>query len=309
MDKDASSPTIAVVLPCFNEEAAIGSVVADFRRLLPEARVYVFDNASTDATADVARAAGAEVQQVHRRGKGNVVQAMFRDVDADIYVLTDGDGTYPVEKVPEMIRLLCEANADIVVGNRIPSYQDSASRKGHLWGNNLITQTVNYLFDADIQDLLSGYRVMSHRFVKSIPLFSEGFEVETAISIHAVEVGAKMLEVPIEYAPRAEGSESKLNTFQDGAKILWEIFRLYKDHKPKVVYGILAVVFAMAGLLIGLPVVYEFLQTGLVPRFPSAILASGLMVLSFLCGFTGIILSALAKSRKEIKKLAFLAMR
>lgn len=304
----AAGEKIAVILPCFNEEAAIGRVIDDFKAALPDAVVYVFNNASSDNTAVVAREHGAVVHLVSKRGKGHVVQAMFRDVSADYYVIADGDGTYPAAEAPAMLAEILEQNADVVVGSRMAQYQDSRSRSGHFWGNRLLTSTVNYLFNSDVDDLLSGYRVMSRRFVKSMPLFSKGFEVETAMTIHGVEVGAKTVTMPVRYLARAEGTESKLNTLRDGVRIFWTIFRLYKDHQPFIVYGLLGFVMALLSIGVGTPVVLEFLKTGLVPRFPSAILASALMILAFLSGFTGIILSAIAKSRRDIKKIAFLSM-
>lgn len=304
----AAGEKIAVILPCFNEAAAIGRVIDDFKAALPNAVIHVFNNASSDNTAEVALAHGAVVHLVSKRGKGHVVQAMFRDVAADYYVIADGDGTYPAAEAPAMVAQIIAQNADVVVGSRMALYQDSQSRSGHFWGNRLLTKTVNYLFDSDVDDLLSGYRVMSRRFVKSMPLFSKGFEVETAMTIHAVEVGAKSVTLSVPYLARAEGTQSKLNTVRDGARIFLTIFRLYKDHKPFIVYGLLGLLLALLSVGVGTPVVLEFIQTGLVPRFPSAILASALMILAFLSGFTGIILSAIAKSRRDIKKIAFLSM-
>ncbi len=308
MGTAATVEKIAVILPCFNEEAAIGQVVDDFKAALPDAAIHVFDNASSDNTAAIALAHGAQVHRVTKRGKGHVVQAMFRDVFADYYVIADGDGTYPAIEAPAMVAQMVADRADVVVGSRMALYRDSQSRSGHFWGNRVLTRTVDYLFDSDVGDLLSGYRVMSRRFVKSMPLFSSGFEVETAMTIHAVEVGAKCVNVPVAYLARADGTASKLNTLRDGTRIFMTIFRLYKDHKPFVVYGLMGLFMAMLSVGVGTPVVLEFLKTGLVPRFPSAILASALMILGFLSSFTGIILSAIAKSRRDIKKIAFLSM-
>lgn len=300
---------ICVVLPCHNEAKAIKQVIHDFKAALPEADIHVFDNASTDDTAAVAKRAGAQVHSVPRKGKGHVVQAMFRDVEANIYILADGDGTYLASAAPDMIKVLREQRADVVVATRLESYANSQSRSKHHWGNRALTGVVNRLFQSEITDLLTGYRAMSKRFVKTIPLFSQGFEVETVMSIHAIEVGAKMLEVPVKYLPRARGTESKLNTWTDGFRIALEIFTLYKDCAPKWVYGPLALTFFAAGMVIGIPVIIEFFETGIVPRFPSAILASGLMLIGFFSAFTGIILSTQAKTRREIKKLAFLSLR
>ena len=305
----ATIPQVAVIIPCYNEAAAISEVVSAFNRTLPKAEVHVFDNDSLDNTAAVAKRAGAQVHSVAERGKGNVVRAMFRDIDVDYYIMVDGDGTYPAASAVELLALATRSNADMVIGNRMPSYCQSASRSGHFWGNRILTATVNYLFDAGFQDLFSGYRVLSRRFVKSIPIFSKGFEVETAMSIHAIEVDAKVLELPIDYTQRTAGTESKLYTLRDGLKISFSIFTLFKDYRPKVVYGGLALIFNITGLVIGAPVILEYIETGLVPRFPSAILASSLVILSFLSAFTGIVLSAIAKNRRELKKLSFLSVR
>lgn len=306
---DQRKASIAVIIPCYNEQASIGSIVNDFRRYVPESTIYVFDNDSTDETVNEAKKAGAQIFQVRKKGKGNVVQAMFRDIEADYYVMTDGDGTYPAASTPNLLQVAIESKLDMVVGNRLPRYEQSDSRKGHFWGNRFLTAAVNYLFESDIQDLLSGYRVMSRRFVKSVPLYSEGFEVETALSIHAIDVGAKVQEVPIDYVSRQAGSASKLHTVRDGLKIVCEMLRLYKDQKPKIFYGLVSILFFIAGLMAGLPVIAEYTVTGLVPRFPSAILASGLFILGFSSGFAGVILSSISKSRRDIKKLAFLAIK
>ncbi|MEJ2418042.1 MAG: glycosyltransferase [Exilibacterium sp.] len=299
---------ICVVIPCFNESAAINDVVRSFQKYLPEADIYVFDNNSTDNTIEEAIVAGAKIRSVSKQGKGNVVQAMFRDVDADIYVMVDGDGTYLASEVQNLLCAQRESSADMVVGNRLNTYTDSQSRVGHHLGNRLITQTVNYLFQSELQDVLSGYRVLTKRFVKSTPLFSTGFEVETAISIHAIEIDAKIVEVPISYQKRVEGSISKLNTIEDGVKIAWTIIKLFKDCKPTLIYGILSLCFFLSSLGVGIPIILEYLESGLVPRFPSAFLASALMILCFLSLFSGIIISSVSKARREIKKLAFLSL-
>lgn len=300
--------TLAVIIPCYNEELSVANVIRDFRQFLPCAEIYVFDNASTDATASMAKNAGATVFQVHERGKGKVVRAMFRDIDADCYVMVDGDGTYPADRAAEMVELMRSSRADMVVGNRMESFRGSSSRRGHFSGNRILTKTVNHLFHSSFSDLLSGYRVLSRRFVKSIPLFTRGFEVETVISIHAIEVDAKVLEVPVSYSERAVGSASKLHTLKDGFSIAMSILNLFKDYRPKLVYGFAAFANILAGFVVGVPVILEFFETGLVPRFPSAILASALVLLGFLFGIAGIILSAIAKSRREIKKLIFLSV-
>lgn len=299
---------ICVILPCLNEEKAIANVVRGFIENVENCTVYVFDNNSTDNTIEEAKSAGALTRVVKTKGKGYVVQAMFRDVDADIYILADGDGTYPAEEASEMLNLLMLHDADLVIGSRLGTYKSSQSRKKHFLGNVLLTNTVNKLFATEAYDLLSGYRVMSRRYVKTMPLFSKGFEVETAMTIHAIEVGAKIIEHPITYLPRVEGTESKLNTWNDGIKISKEIFQLYKDYAPKVVYFILAIFLIFMGFFIGIPVVLEYFQTGLVPKFPRAILACALVTIGIFSSFTGIILSAISKSRREMKKLAFLSI-
>lgn len=297
---------IAIIIPCFNEESAIAQVIHDYKNALPQAKIYVFDNNSTDATAQIAIKNEAIVHYVKKQGKGNVVKAMFRDIDADYYIMIDGDGTYSAHNISVLLETVITNRVDMLIGNRLVQYENSASRKGHLTGNKIITQTVNFLFKSDFIDLLSGYRILSRRFVKSVPLFYEGFEVETALAIHAIEVDAKIVETPINYLERANGSVSKLNTFKDGIKIGLTIFSLFKDYHPRLVFGTIGGLFSILGLLIGLPVIIEFIDTGLVLRFPSAILASGLIILSFLSIFSGLILSSIAKNRKIIKKLSFL---
>ncbi|MCP5003994.1 MAG: glycosyltransferase [Planctomycetes bacterium] len=301
--------SIAVIIPCYNEANAIYHVVKEFQSALPESDIHVFDNASTDDTSSQAEKAGAIIHLVSKKGKGNVVRAMFRDVEADYYIMVDGDGTYPATHAQHMLETIANTRADMVVGTRLVGYLQSNSRAGHLLGNNIITTSVNYLFNSEYLDLLSGYRLLSKRFVKTIPLFSEGFEVETTISIHAIEVDAKVIEVPIEYRPRAEGTESKLSTFKDGLRIGLTILSLLKNHRPKLVYGIAALFLAISALFIGVPIIIEYFMTGLVPRFPSAILASGLMILAFLSMFTGILVSTISKNHRELKKLAFLSLK
>ena len=300
---------IAVIIPCLNEETTIRSVVTGFKAILPEATVYVYDNGSTDATIKFAGDAGAIVREVSTRGKGNVVKAMFRDVDADYYIIIDGDDTYPVASAVNMLSFAVENKTDMVVGSRIKTYKDSKSRRGHYLGNRLLTSFVNYLFKANYSDLLSGYRVMSRRFVKSAPLFAGGFEVESILSVHAAEVDAKVIEFPIQYLPRKDESSSKLNTLQDGFFIVIKIIDLFKDNRPKLFFGSAAVVFFLAGLLVGLPVISEFVSTHYVSRIPSAILATGLMIFSAISITAGVIIGAVSKARREIKKLAFLSLK
>ncbi len=298
---------IAVLLPCYNEADTVGELVISIRAEIPEADIYVFDNNSTDGSIEQARASGAIVHIVRKQGKGYVVKEMFRDIDADYYIMMDADATYPVTHIPEHLQLCMKHKSDMLIGNRSKHFNQSKSRKGHLWGNQVLTKTLNFLFDAEYSDILSGYRILSRRFVKSIPLFSEGFEVETVLSIHAIEVDAKTLEVDIEYLPRSENSSSKLNTYQDGIKILLTIAQLFKDFKPKLLYGLLSLMALLFGLVLGIPVVIEFYYTGLVPRFPTTILASALIIISFIVAVAGAILSSISRNRKIIKKLAFLS--
>lgn len=305
----AVSQNVAVIIPCFNEAKSIAFVIQGLKKSLPNAEIFVFDNNSKDDTVAIASKCGVTVQQVRQRGKGHVVRSMFRDVYADYYIMIDGDDTYPVDNAAEMLNVMTTSKTDMLIGNRLPNYRTSKSRRGHFVGNLILTRTVNYLFNSEFKDLLSGYRILSRRFVKSMPLFSRGFEVETDLSIHAIEVDAKILEIAIDYKPRIPGTESKLNALRDGIRIVLTIFFLFKDFKPKIVYASIGIIFAISGLVIGIPVIIEFLEIGLVPRFPSAILASALMILSFLTGFTGLILSGISKNRRIIKKLAFLSIK
>lgn len=299
----------AVLLPCYNESASIGDLIDDIRKNLPESDIYVFDNNSTDSSPDIALKKGAIVHFIKNQGKGHVVKAMFRDVSADYYVMMDADGTYPTSCLADHLAECTKTKVDMMVGNRIEYFNESKSRKGHYFGNRLLTKTLNFLFKCNYKDILSGYRIMSNRFVKSIPLFSEGFEIETVLSIHAIEVDAKILEVKIDYLPRTEGSESKLNTYRDGFKIFRTIIQLFRDYKPYLFYGIIAFAIFLTGIILGIPVVLEFFETGLVPRFPTAILASALVIISFIISVTGIILSSVSRNRKIIKKLAFLSIK
>lgn len=297
---------IAVLIPCKNEGNAIYKLVESYKKNLPNADIYVYNNLSTDNTEEQAIKAGAIVKNISRPGKGNVVRAMFREIDADIYLLTDGDGTYQSTDAVRLIEALKQENADMVVGSRINSYSNSESRAGHYFGNKVLSKLVSTLFNEDIGDLLSGFRVFSKRFVKSVPLFSKGFELETNLSIHAIEIDAKFLEIPIEYNKREYGTESKLSTFSDGRKILQTIIKLFIYYRPFYVCLYLSLVLFLFGLLIGLPVVHEYIETGLVPKFPRAILASGTIIIATILCVLGMILQAIAQTRRELKKIAFL---
>lgn len=276
-------PDIAILLPCYNEAQSIAKVIADFRRVLPEARVYVYDNNSTDGTSDIAAQAGAIVRKEPRQGKGNVVRSMFADIDADIYIMADGDDTYPAEDAPRLIKKLIEENADMVVGDRLSStYFTENKRPFHNSGNRLVRSMINRLFDSDVHDILSGYRAFSREFVKNYPVLSKGFEIETEMTIHALDRGYQVCQTPVNYRDRQEGSESKLNTFTDGFRVMRTLINLYKDYRPMRFFtglSILSFVFSMALMI---PVIIEYWHTGLVPRFPSLIVACTLLMLSIL---------------------------
>jgi glycosyltransferase involved in cell wall biosynthesis len=301
-------PRVAILLPCYNEAAAIGQTIADFRAALPGATIYVYDNNSSDGTAEIARAAGAVVRTERMQGKGHVVRRMFADVEADIYVMADGDATYEAAAAPGLIALLREEQLDMVVGAR-KSEVEAAYRPGHRLGNKLLTGMLAWLFGRTFTDILSGYRVFSRRFVKSFPVLSEGFEIETEISVHALELRMPVAERITAYAARPEGSESKLNTYRDGWRILMMILTLFRVEKPLAFFGLIGGV--LAGLSIGLsiPLFLTYFETGLVPRFPTAILATGIMLLAFLNGFCGLILDTVVRGRREMRRLAYLAVK
>ncbi|MEN9289664.1 MAG: hypothetical protein RL317_1287 [Pseudomonadota bacterium] len=301
-------PRVAILLPCYNEAAAIGQTIADFRAALPGATIYVYDNNSSDGTAEIARAAGAVVRTERMQGKGHVVRRMFADVEADIYVMADGDATYEAAAAPGLIALLRDEQLDMVVGAR-KSEVEAAYRPGHRLGNKLLTGMLAWLFGRTFTDILSGYRVFSRRFVKSFPVLSEGFEIETEISVHALELRMPVAERITAYAARPEGSESKLNTYRDGWRILMMILTLFRAEKPLAFFGLIGG--ALGGLSIGLsiPLFLTYFETGLVPRFPTAILATGIMLLAFLNGFCGLILDTVVRGRREMRRLAYLAVK
>lgn len=299
---------IAVLLPCLNEAAAIAQVVDDFRTALPGARIYVFDNASTDDTAAVARAAGAIVAYEPRRGKGGVVRRMFADVDADIYVMADGDGTYAADRAPDLVRALIDAGADMVVAAREGVTED-AGRAGHAFGNALFNRLFRLLFGRDFTDIFSGYRAFSRRYVKSFPALSDAFEIETEMAVHASQLRMPVVEISAPYGKRMEGSASKLKTFRDGARILHTFSNLLKDTRPTVFYGALAGLGATVSLILAIPLVIEFLETGLVPRLPTAVLSTGIMLTAFIFAACGLILHSVMRQRLEQKRLRYLAYR
>ena len=300
------SQRIAVILPCYNEEAAISETVAGFRAALPGANVYVYDNNSRDRTAELARAAGAIVRTERQQGKGHVVRRMFADIDADIYVMADGDLTYDPKAAPEMVRMLVSDQLDMVVGTRQHEVVD-AYRGGHVIGNRLFTGLLARLFGRSFTDIFSGYRVFSRRFVKSFPVLSEGFEIETEISVHALELRMPVGELVTAYGARPEGSASKLSTYRDGWRILKTIGTLYRVERPVLFYGSVALLLLLTAIILAVPLLITYLDTGMVPRFPTAILATGLVIIAVLSFFAGLILDTVTRGRREMRRLAYLA--
>ncbi|HEY8698031.1 MAG TPA: glycosyltransferase family 2 protein [Rhizomicrobium sp.] len=302
-----SQARIAILIPCYNEEAAIGQVVQDFRAALPGADIYVYDNNSKDGTAERAREAGATVRVETRQGKGNVVRRMFADVEADIYVLVDGDDTYDASAAPSLVGTLVEHGYDIVSGRRV-AVADAAYRAGHVLGNRLLTGLTSAMFRVKLADLLTGYRIMSRRFVKSFPFTAEGFGIETELTVHAVRLLMPMVEIDTRYKERPQGSASKLNTWRDGFRILFTIAGLVREERPFIFFTLIFLVLALVALAIGAPVIVEYLHTGLVPRLPRAVLATGLMLLAFLSLASGLILDTVTRGRWEDKRMAYLAI-
>ncbi len=296
---------IAVLIPCYNEETAIPKVVADFRRLLPQAKIYVYDNNSKDRTVEVARAAGAIVRSEPLQGKGNVVRRMFADIEADIYVLVDGDDTYDAASAPKMIEALLKGPLDMVNGVRVTDIE-KAYRPGHRFGNWMLTGMVAWTFGNRFTDMLSGYRVMSRRYVKSFPALSSGFETETELTVHALELRMPMLEIFTPYKDRPPGSVSKLSTFRDGFRILWTIIVLVKEERPMQFFSLLAAVFAIIATALVTPIVIQYVHTGLVPRLPTAVLAMGLMIVGFLSLTCGLVLDTVTRGRREMKRMRYL---
>lgn len=300
-------PRVAVLIPCHNEETSIGKVVADFREALPEARIFVFDNNSSDRTVQCALDAGAHVAREPLQGKGNVVRRMFSDVEADVYVLVDGDDTYDAEAARGMIDLLLRDSLDMVTGTRITTIQ-AAYRRGHRFGNALLTGIVTMIFGNRMTDMLSGYRVFSRRFIKSFPALSSGFETETELTIHALELKMPLGEVETHYRDRMEGSASKLNTYKDGVRILATIIQLVKEERPLQFFTVVGTILFLLGFSISIPIFIEFHRTHLVPRFPTAILSTGIVLLSFLSLVCGLILDSVARGRKEAKRMVYLSI-
>jgi|SRR5271169_328943 len=301
-----SSMRIAVLVPCFNEEAAVATVVADFRKALPAADIFVYDNNSSDRTVKVAREAGAVVRSERRQGKGHVVRRMFADVDADIYVLVDGDATYDAASAPRMIEALVSDRLDMVVGLRVDQAV-AAWRPGHRTGNRMLTGFLSSVFGQAFKDILSGYRVFSRRFVKSFPVLSDGFEIETELTVHALELAMPVAEIDTPYYERPEGSVSKLNTYRDGFRILGTILRLYRSEKPLRFFTAIGVFLILVSIGLAIPIVITYVEQGIVPRLPTAVLSMGLMILAMLAVSSGLVLDTVTRGRREMKLLAYLS--
>ncbi|QQO20420.1 glycosyltransferase [Bradyrhizobium diazoefficiens] len=297
---------IAVLMPCYNEEAAVATVVADFRKALPSAAIYVYDNNSRDRTAAVAREAGAIVRSEHRQGKGHVVRRMFADVEADVYVLVDGDATYDAPSAPRMIDRLLDDHLDMVVGLRVDQIQ-AAYRLGHRTGNRMLTGFLASIFGHTFKDILSGYRVFSRRFVKSFPVLSDGFEIETELAVYALELSLPVAEIETPYYARPEGSFSKLNTWRDGFRILGTMLKLYRSERPLRFFTVIGILLALASVILAIPIVITFIETGLVPRLPTAVLSMGLMIMALLSLSSGLVLDTVTRGRREMKMLAYLS--
>jgi glycosyltransferase involved in cell wall biosynthesis len=304
---DRASPKIAVLLPCYNEEAAIAATVAGFKAALPGATIYVYDNNSSDRTKEVAAAAGAVVRSEKQQGKGHVVRRMFADIDADVYVMADGDLTYDPAAAPVMVGMLLDEQLDMVVGTRRHDAK-SAYRGGHVLGNRIFTSLLAGLFGRSFSDIFSGYRLFSRRFVKSFPVLSEGFEIETEMSVHALELRMPVGEIETSYGARPEGSHSKLSTFGDGWRILRTIATLYRVERPALFYGAIGALLMIGAVLLAIPLVRTYLETGLVPRFPTAILVTGIVIVAVLCFFAGLILDTVTRGRREVRRLAYLSL-
>lgn len=307
MQPSATTPRVAVILPCYNEEAAIAKVVADFRAALPDAAIYVYDNNSSDKTAAIAATAGAIVRNEPMQGKGNVLRRMFADVEADVYVLSDADDTYPAEFAGGMVDALLNENLDMVVGVR-REQEDDAYRFGHRFGNRFLNRCVQWIFGARFSDMLSGYRVFSRRFVKSFPTLVPGFEIETELTIHALTLRLPSLEIDVPYRARFEGTQSKLRTYRDGTRILLLILLMFKEYRPFSFFGALGVLLGFIAVAIALPLLPTYLETGLVPRFPTAILATGLAICAGLSMMSGIFLDSISRMRLESKRLTYLGI-
>lgn len=298
----------AVLIPCYNEELTIEKVIKDFKKELPEAEIYVYDNNSKDKTAQIAEKNGAIVKHEYRQGKGNVVRSMFRDIDADIYVMVDGDDTYPAEEVHKLIEPVVKGEADMAIGDRLTNgtYQKENKRHFHEFGNNLVKKAINVAFKTNLKDIMTGYRVFNKIFVKNMPVLSPKFEIETEMSLHALDKKFIIKEIPIVYRDRPEGSESKLNTVSDGMKVIKTIIKMFKDFKPRQFFWMVSILFVLLGLLVGIPVIVEFIRTGYITKMPSAVLATGIMILAVIIAQCGVILDTVVKQHREKYELQLL---
>ncbi len=291
---------IAVLIPCYNEAKTIAKVVKDYKKALPDADIYVYDNNSTDDTAKIAKASGAIVRHEYRQGKGNVIRTMFREIDADCYLMIDGDDTYPAENAQEMCNLILDGQADMVIGDRLSStYFQENKRPFHNFGNRIVRWLINKLFKNNIKDIMTGYRAFSYEFVKAFPVLSKGFEIETEMTIHAVDKNFKLVEIPVSYRDRPEGSVSKLNTYSDGLKVLKTIASLFKEYKPAMFFNICAFISLLIGIIIGIPAYVGYFVTGLVEKFPSLIVSCFAIMISLLFFVTGLILQVIAKKQRQ----------
>jgi glycosyltransferase involved in cell wall biosynthesis len=291
----------AVLIPCYNEEITIEKVIKDFRKELPEADIYVYDNNSKDKTAEIAKKNGAIVIHEYRQGKGNVVRSMFRDIDADIYVMVDGDDTYPAEEVHKLIEPVAKGEADMAIGDRLTNgtYQKENKRHFHEFGNNLVKKAINMAFKTNLKDIMTGYRVFNKMFVKTMPVMSPKFEIETEMSLHALDKKFIIKEIPIIYRDRPNGSESKLNTVSDGIKVIKTIVKMFKDFNPRQFFWVFSLLFVLIGLIVGMPVIIEFIKTGFITKVPSAILATGIMIFAIITAQCGVILDTVVKQNRE----------
>ena len=295
---------IAILIPCYNESKTIEKVVKDYKKAIPEADIYVYDNNSTDNTDKIAESAGAIVKYEYKQGKGNVIRSMFRQIDADCYLMIDGDDTYPSENAKEMCDLILEGKADMVIGDRLSStYFTENKRAFHNFGNKIVRLLINILFNNKVSDIMTGYRAFSYEFVKSFPVLSKGFEIETEMTIHAVDKNFKLVEIPVTYRDRPVGSVSKLNTYSDGFKVLKTIATLFKEYKPGTFFNIIAIMFLILSLILGIPVVIEYFKIGLVPKFPTLIVSCIFFVISILLCITGIILQVIVKKHRQLYEL------
>lgn len=298
----------AVLIPCYNEELTIEKVIKDFKKELPEAQIYVYDNNSKDKTAEIAQKNGAIVKHEYKQGKGNVVRSMFRDIDADIYVMVDGDDTYPAEEVHKLIEPVKNGEADMAIGDRLTNgtYQKENKRHFHEFGNNLVKKAINVAFKTNLKDIMTGYRVFNKIFVKNMPVLSPKFEIETEMSLHALDKKFIIKEIPIVYRDRPEGSESKLNTISDGMKVIKTIVKMFKDFKPRQFFWAFSLLFVLIGLIVGIPVVAEFIKTGYITKVPSAVLATGIMIFAIIIAQCGVILDTVVKQHREKYELELL---